>query len=115
MRDSLVKALLHEKKMSRSSQAKVAKTLGVDRTVIHRQFTGAADISVKRVGEIASVLGRKVEFRISDNHLDEPGRNLRAPQVQGGSALLNPSLPLTGSKGIKTINSGGTLNLGASI
>lgn len=107
-RDALVRVLFHEKKMGRTNQAKIAEKIGVDRSVINRQLTGAADISVSRVGEIASILGRKVEFRISGNPLDEVGRNLRAVESQGGTNQSPMGVPIYNSDGILINNSSGS-------
>lgn len=90
VRDLLVRALLEEKKKGRCSQAKIAEVLGVHRSVVHNQLVGAADIHVTRVGEIAAILGRDVEIRITGNPADEVGRNLRPLESQGGSAPRNP-------------------------
>jgi transcriptional regulator with XRE-family HTH domain len=47
------------------TQAQIAREIGVNRSVIHRELMGQKDITLGRVGELASAMGRKavIEFR----------------------------------------------------
>ena len=112
VRDLLVRALLEEKKKGRCSQSKIAEVLGVHRSVVHNQLVGAADIHVTRVGEIAAILGRDVEFRITGNAADEVGRNLRIVEPQGSSVPPNPIKFPPSNGGIFSENSLGSKTLG---
>jgi transcriptional regulator with XRE-family HTH domain len=76
IRDALVGALLEEKKARKLSQSDIARALGVDRSVIHRQLTGRADISPMRVGEIAAILGREIKFSLSDRQVNRTANDI---------------------------------------
>jgi transcriptional regulator with XRE-family HTH domain len=61
----LQKAFADEQAKNGLTQADVARTIGVNRSVIHRELMGQKDITLGRVGELASAMGRKafIEFR----------------------------------------------------
>ena len=65
VRRGLQRVLAEEQQRRGLSQAEVARTIGVNRSVIHRELMGQKDITLGRVGELASAMGRKavLEFR----------------------------------------------------
>lgn len=65
VRKSLQKALAEEQIKRGLTQADVARAIGVNRSVIHRELMGVKDITLGRIGELASAMGRKavIEFR----------------------------------------------------
>lgn len=76
MRDGLLSAFVKAQAFKKIRQADIAKIIGVDRSVINRQLKGDAETSIMRVGEIASILGYRVnvEFeRIDDGTGNAPG------------------------------------------
>lgn len=64
VRRGLQKALAEEQVRHGLTQADVARTIGVNRSVICRELMGQKDITLGRVGELASAMGRKavIEF-----------------------------------------------------
>jgi transcriptional regulator with XRE-family HTH domain len=64
VRRRLQKALADRPDIKRSD---IARELNIHRSVITRQLSGAQDISVSRVAEIACALGYDVEFDLVDN------------------------------------------------
>jgi transcriptional regulator with XRE-family HTH domain len=65
VRRGLQKALAEEQAKRGLTQADVARTIGVNRSVIHHELMGKKDITLGRVAELASAMGRKavIEFR----------------------------------------------------
>jgi len=64
VRRALQRALAEERTTRGVTQAAIAEELGVNRSVINRQIMGKEDISLGRVGAIASVLGRSITFSL---------------------------------------------------
>lgn len=64
VRRKLQKAFAEESKHSGLTQTDVAKTIGVHRSVINRELRGHKDITLGRVAELASAMGRRavIEF-----------------------------------------------------
>jgi hypothetical protein len=69
VRRELQKALVEEHAASGMTQADIARTLGVNRSVIHRQILGVENMTLVRVGEISGALGRVPRF-----FLDKPAQ-----------------------------------------
>jgi transcriptional regulator with XRE-family HTH domain len=65
VRRGLQKALAEEQGKRGLTQAALARIVGVNRSVIHRELMGQKDITLGRVGELASAMGRKavIEFQ----------------------------------------------------
>lgn len=108
VREMLVEALLIEKKKGRCSQTQIAEALGVDRSVINKQLNGAADMHITRAGEIAHLLGRTLKVSLSDNPLDEVGRNHRGPEIETSAPQARTIDARIASDPFTTRNSGGT-------
>lgn len=66
-RKVLQKALIEERAKSGMTQAKIARKLGVDRSVVNRQISGKGDITLGGVAELAWALGRKPELRLVES------------------------------------------------
>lgn len=64
VRDALLTMLMKRKREQKLKQADIAELLGVNRSVVNRQLTGKADLSLMRVGELADILGCTAEFRL---------------------------------------------------
>jgi transcriptional regulator with XRE-family HTH domain len=64
VRRKLQKALLEEQKKRGLTQTAIANEIGVHRSVINRELRGAKDLTLGRVAELASALGRSatIEF-----------------------------------------------------
>lgn len=58
VRRTLLAALAEEEAKSGLTQADIARTIGVNRSVIHRELRGHKDITMGRVAELASAMGR---------------------------------------------------------
>jgi hypothetical protein len=64
VRREIQKALAEEHAEHGTTQASIAAALDVNRSVIHRQVMGLENMTIGRVGEIANVLGREVQFSL---------------------------------------------------
>lgn len=80
VRDALLDMLMKRKREKKLKQADIARILEVDRSAVNRQFTGAAAMSLMRVGELADILGCTAEFRLVP--IDSPDSN----NVDAGAA-----------------------------
>jgi transcriptional regulator with XRE-family HTH domain len=60
----LLRALIEEKAWRRVTQQAVARKLGVDRSVVNRQLTGRANLTLRSLAELAWALDREVELRL---------------------------------------------------
>jgi hypothetical protein len=97
VRDELQRALFTEKKERKVTQQAIADKLGVNRSVVNRQFMGLENITVKRAAELLWAIGwephfeaRKREAADGENEFDaNPNRNrlpkveIRAPKTTG--------------------------------
>jgi 1,6-anhydro-N-acetylmuramate kinase len=68
-------------------QTDIARTIGVHRSVIHRQLQGHEDITLSRVAELAYAMGRRVVIDFPEIKAPQ-GSNLAptAPQVSRGDS-----------------------------
>jgi transcriptional regulator with XRE-family HTH domain len=66
VRHELLKALDEEAVKTRLNQSKIADELGINRSVISRQLNGQSDMTLSRVAELASVMGRRAELRLPE-------------------------------------------------
>ncbi|WP_393958862.1 helix-turn-helix domain-containing protein [Methylorubrum sp. POS3] len=66
VRRSLQKALSEEGAKRGLTQADIARTIGVDRSVIHRELRGHKDITLGRVAELAAAMGRKPQLSLPE-------------------------------------------------
>jgi transcriptional regulator with XRE-family HTH domain len=64
VRREIQKAFEEEKSARGLTQAEIARILGTDRSVINRQLLGTENLTLKRVGEFAWVLGRELDFSL---------------------------------------------------
>jgi 1,6-anhydro-N-acetylmuramate kinase len=62
VRRAIQKALAEEHAKSGITQSDIARTIGVNRSVISREIRGHKDLSLSRVAEIAWALGRRPAF-----------------------------------------------------
>lgn len=76
VRRGLQKAYAHEKKNRGLTQADIARTLGVHRSVINRELTGLKDMTLGRVAELAQILGRKAVIDFPEL-VPAPGQNIK--------------------------------------
>jgi transcriptional regulator with XRE-family HTH domain len=67
VRKELQKALAEEKNSRRLTQADLARTIGVDRSVINRQLIGMGteNLTLSRIAELAWALDREVVFSLA--------------------------------------------------
>lgn len=61
----LVEAFLDERSSRKITQQEIASKIGVHRSVINRQLTGAGNLTLRTLAEWAYALDRDVEIRIS--------------------------------------------------
>jgi transcriptional regulator with XRE-family HTH domain len=79
VRRKLQKVFAEEQHKRGLTQADVARIIGVNRSVIHRELMGHKDITLGRVGELASAMGRRavLEFQEIAN---AQGQNIDSTQ-----------------------------------
>lgn len=82
VRDELVRAVLHEKKERNLSQHDVAEAVGTSPSVISRQLSGEANLTLRSIAEIAWAIGWVPSFA------------LRKPEVDAGGNFFKPELTL---------------------
>jgi plasmid maintenance system antidote protein VapI len=70
VRRSLLKGLMETK----VTQSDIARALGVNRSVIHRELKGYQDITMGRAAEIAWAIGKKAVFAIEDQRVFEDAK-----------------------------------------
>jgi transcriptional regulator with XRE-family HTH domain len=66
VRRKLQKALVEESQKSGLTQTEIANTIGVHRSVINRELRGRKDITLGRVAELASAMGRRAELELPE-------------------------------------------------
>jgi transcriptional regulator with XRE-family HTH domain len=66
VRRKLQKALAEESEKNGLTQTDIANTIGVHRSVINRELRGRKDMTLGRVAELASAMGRKVEIELPE-------------------------------------------------
>jgi len=62
VRRALQKALAEEERENGVTQADIARRIGVNRSVIHRELRGHRDITLGRLAELAWAMGREPSF-----------------------------------------------------
>lgn len=77
-RCELMGLLLNGKREHGMSQSKIARRLNEERSVIHGQLIGTANLSLMRVGEIASILGYVPQITFVKETPDSPKKE-KAP------------------------------------
>lgn len=87
VRRALQKALAEEQAATGVSQSDVARTLGVNRSVISREIRGHKDLTLSRVAEIAWALGRVAVFDVPKPELRH-GANVALPAAGAMQNLL---------------------------
>ena len=119
VRDELLKVALAERRSSGITASKIAEGLGVHRSVVSRELAGHANLTIRRLGELAYLLGRGFEVRFPK--LAEPGHNDTAvglPQQetskpQTKNALVNDMWAISGvaATSANTVSSIGNYDL----
>ena len=66
VRRKLQKALAEESEKHGLTQTDIAKNIGVHRSVINRELRGRKDITLGRVAELASAMGRKAQLELPE-------------------------------------------------
>lgn len=66
VRREVQRALLEAKARQGITQAKIAREIDVDRSVINREVRGVRDISLGRLAEIGSLIGKRAIFRYEE-------------------------------------------------
>lgn len=69
----LQRALVEEKTLRKLTQQDLASQLGVNRSVVNRQFSGHANLTLRSIADLAWVLNREIVFELQPTLL--PGQN----------------------------------------
>jgi transcriptional regulator with XRE-family HTH domain len=98
VRRKLQQALAEESQKSGLTQTDIANTIGVHRSVINRELRGRKDITLGRVAELASAMGRKAELelpertaattRVSNISLSIPANDDESDDISNGGIKL---------------------------
>ena len=94
----LQRALVAEKAVRRISQQQIANMLGVNRSVVNRQFMGLANMTLRRVAELAWALGWDIAFELRKRSSEVPNGRLPVEITRfvqdPDTALTTPPLPV---------------------
>ncbi len=82
----LQRALVEEKSRRKISQQSIAKKLGINRSVINRQFIGEENLTLRSIAELAWALDWEPDFRLRKNEVDV-GQNDTRNVVPSGEKL----------------------------
>jgi predicted XRE-type DNA-binding protein len=94
VRSELQGALIKEKKKRKLTQQAIAKILGVNRSVINRQFVGTENLTLRSVAELAWALGYDVDFKLSKVEIDIGDNFGPAHTIDGSYAVsTKPNVP----------------------
>jgi plasmid maintenance system antidote protein VapI len=94
VRRALQKALIEEKRKSGTTQADIARAIGVNRSVINKELKGFKDITLGRVAELAWALGRRPVFELPLRNV-ATNTNQPVPQPQATPLPSSPTpIPL---------------------
>jgi|ERR1700736_3179574 len=88
VRRALQKALAEEASKSGITQSDLARAIGVNRSVIHRELRGHADLTLGRIAELAWALGRRPTLELTQPTTPR-GSNLSAATSVYGCAPIN--------------------------
>ena len=102
VRTALQRALVEEGERRGLNQSKIAEEIGVHRSVISRELNGRQDITLGRVGELASALGREIEFKLVPQKARD-GQNV--PMGKPDAATNNDTFPFSKPIGPSTRSS----------
>jgi transcriptional regulator with XRE-family HTH domain len=84
VRRALQKALAEERAKTGITQSDIARKIGVNRSVISREIRGHKDLTLSRVAEIASALGRRPSFELLEV-MTQQGANVPLATASGSS------------------------------
>ncbi|HEV7598823.1 MAG TPA: helix-turn-helix transcriptional regulator [Bradyrhizobium sp.] len=101
VRRAIQKAFAEEQKKRGLSQADIARTLGVNRSVINRELKGFKDITLGRVAELAWVMGRKPSFNL-DEQIAAVGQNI--PPVLAQQPIVEIKKEISTTNGTRQYN-----------
>ncbi len=94
VRSELQGALIGEKKVRKLTQQAIAKMLGVNRSVVNRQFVGTENLTLRSVADLAWALGYDIDFKLSKNDVEVGDNFGRVHQsISSSGALTKPNLP----------------------
>jgi ribosome-binding protein aMBF1 (putative translation factor) len=83
VRRAIQKALAEETKKRGITQSDLARTIGINRSVISREIRGHKDMTLGRVGELAWALGRKPTFDLLEMTQREGSNSTPMTKVAG--------------------------------
>lgn len=87
VRSELQRALMEEKATRKVTQQSIAEKLGVNRSVVNRQFKGEENLTLRSVGDLAWALGWELDFHLRKSEARE-GDNF-APYLRRHEVLHN--------------------------
>jgi ribosome-binding protein aMBF1 (putative translation factor) len=64
VRGELLKAVDEERRTSKLNQNAIAKKLGSQRSLVNRQLSGEASLTLRSVAELSWALGREISFEL---------------------------------------------------
>jgi transcriptional regulator with XRE-family HTH domain len=86
VRDELLKALSERKKEGKISQQELASKLEVHRSVINRQLTGEANLTLRSLADLAWAMGMEISFELKKPSVDA-GQNFTVTTTIGHSQI----------------------------
>ena len=97
VRTELQKALEEEKAKRKLTQAELARLLGVDRSVINKQLTGAGNLTLRSIADLAWALDREIVFSLPPVQV-RPGSNMVMSGWATDIPVYMPAAPPAGSQ-----------------
>lgn len=88
-RRELLRALATERQAAGLTQTEVAAALGTSQAQVARLESGAADAKLSTISRLAAVLGKKIEFQVTD--APKPKRPRRAASSRRSAATTAAS------------------------
>lgn len=86
----VLSAFEKEKRKSGISQSSLARRLGVDRSVVHRNLLGGKNFTLETLSDLAWAMNRRVRVTLDEAAGADAGpRNARGPEFQTESATLS--------------------------
>lgn len=88
VRDELLRALVSAKESSGLTQSELARKIGVHRSVVNRELAGHANLTLRRVAELACAMGYTPVFDLVPTGTAESGCNFAATQSSRGQTIV---------------------------
>lgn len=108
VRRAIQQALAEENIKSGVSQSDIAREIGVNRSVVSREIRGHKDLTLSRVAELASALGRVPTFSLPEKEQVVGSNSLRSREALSNSPRLSPIFMGAPNGGVSPVSNAAT-------